>query len=166
MRVLVVNAGSSSLKLRLLDARDTIAHSADLPAGPDGVDTSGLAGILRGWGKPDAIGHRIVHGGTIFNGPALITDAVTKQLRELTDLAPLHQPAQQIEIFGMDALDPLQQRTGVMQTHTNRRMAREDLNERQIGLRVGTLNHVIKVSHRLMRVNEKDELKFRHSGPR
>jgi len=44
MRVLVVNAGSSSLKLRLLDARDTIAHSADLPAGPDGVDTSGLAG--------------------------------------------------------------------------------------------------------------------------
>jgi acetate kinase len=92
MRVLVVNAGSSSLKLRLLDARDTIAHSADLPAGPDGVDTSGLAGILRGWGKPDAIGHRIVHGGTIFNGPALITDAVTKQLRELTDLAPLHQP--------------------------------------------------------------------------
>ena len=81
-------------------------------------------------------------------------------------LAALHQRAQQIEIFGMDALDPFQQRASVMQTHANGRMAREDLNERQIGLRVGALNHVIKVSHRLMRVNEKDELKFRHSGPR
>jgi acetate kinase len=97
MRVLVVNAGSSSLKLSLLDAQDSIEHSADLPAGPDGIDTSGLAGILRGWGlydsgRPDAVGHRIVHGGTLFTGPVLITDAVTKQLRELTDLAPLHQP--------------------------------------------------------------------------
>jgi len=97
VRVLVVNAGSSSLKLSLLDAQDTVVHGADLPAGPDGIDTSGLAGLLRGWGlcdsgRPDAVGHRIVHGGTVFTGPALITDAVTKQLRELTDLAPLHQP--------------------------------------------------------------------------
>ena len=40
----------------------------------------------------------------------------------------------------------------------------EDLHERQIGLGVGALNHVIKISHRLMRVNEQDKLKFRHSG--
>ena len=39
VRVLVVNAGSSSLKLRLLDEHDAIERSADLPAGPAGFDT-------------------------------------------------------------------------------------------------------------------------------
>ena len=92
MRVLVVNAGSSSLKLRLLDAADAIERSADLPAGPDGLDTSRLAGVLRDWPRPDVIGHRIVHGGTAFTGPALIDDSVRQQLLDLTDLAPLHQP--------------------------------------------------------------------------
>ena len=48
-----------------------------------------------------------------------------------------------------------------MQTHADRRMAREDLNERQIRLRVGALNHVVEVSNRLMRVNEEDKLEFR-----
>jgi acetate kinase len=92
MRVLVVNAGSSSLKLRLLDAADTISRSADLPAGPAGFDTSRLAEVLRGWAQPDVVGHRIVHGGTMFTGPVVINDAVREQLRDLTDLAPLHQP--------------------------------------------------------------------------
>lgn len=92
MRVLVVNAGSSSLKLRLLDAADATERSADLPAGPDGLDTSRLAGVLRDWPRPDVIGHRIVHGGTAFTGPALIDDSVRQQLLDLTDLAPLHQP--------------------------------------------------------------------------
>ena len=92
MRVLVVNAGSSSLKLRLLDDHDDIAHNADLPAGPDGFDISRIPGILRGWDKPDVVGHRIVHGGTSFTGPVRIDDAVRAQLKNLTDLAPLHQP--------------------------------------------------------------------------
>jgi len=92
MRVLVVNAGSSSLKLRLLDDHDAIERSADLPAGSDGFDTASLTGVLHGWGKPDVVGHRIVHGGMIFKGPVRINGAVREQLRELTDLAPLHQP--------------------------------------------------------------------------
>jgi len=92
VRVLVVNAGSSSLKLRLLDAHDNLQRSADLPAGPDGFDTSRLSEVLQGWDKPDVVGHRIVHGGTGFTGPVRIDDAVREQLRELTDLAPLHQP--------------------------------------------------------------------------
>jgi acetate kinase len=92
VRVLVVNAGSSSLKLRLLDDRDALQRSADLPAGPDGVDTARLAGLLHGWPDPDAVGHRIVHGGTCFTGPVRIDDDVRTQLADLTDLAPLHQP--------------------------------------------------------------------------
>jgi len=96
VRVLVVNAGSSSLKLRLLDDDDAVRRSADLPAGPAagpaGLDVAGLAEVLRGWERPDAVGHRVVHGGTIFTGPVLVDDAVRRQLADLTDLAPLHQP--------------------------------------------------------------------------
>jgi acetate kinase len=101
VRVLVVNAGSSSLKLRLLDEHDTLAHSADLPAGPDGFDTGHLAATLHGWGEPDVVGHRIVHGGTRFTGPVRINDAVREQLQALTDLAPLHQPK---SLAALDAL--------------------------------------------------------------
>jgi len=92
VRVLVVNAGSSSVKLRLLDQQDDLLARADLPAGPDGYDTSALAEALGGWDEPDVIGHRIVHGGRAFTGPVRIDDGVREQLQELTDLAPLHQP--------------------------------------------------------------------------
>lgn len=92
MRVLVVNAGSSSLKLRLLDGSDAIEQSADLPADHDGFDTDRLGELLRDWPAPEVVGHRIVHGGTRFTGPVRIEGDVRKELQDLTDLAPLHQP--------------------------------------------------------------------------
>ena len=48
--------------------------------------------MLGGWGPVDVVGHRIVHGGTVFTSAVQISPAVREQLRELTDLAPLHQP--------------------------------------------------------------------------
>jgi len=101
VRVLVVNAGSSSLKLRLLGDTDELLASADLPADAGGVDTATLAGALRGWDPPDVVGHRIVHGGAEFSGPVRIDDRVTHRLRALTDLAPLHQPT---SLAGLDAV--------------------------------------------------------------
>jgi acetate kinase len=92
MRVLVVNAGSSSLKLRLLDDQDNVESAVDLPAARDGVDSASLAATLANWGTPDVVGHRIVHGGTVFTGPVRIDATVRAQLEDLTDLAPLHQP--------------------------------------------------------------------------
>ena len=92
MQVLVVNAGSSSLKLRLLDARDQVVDSADLAALDSGISDRDLTRTLRGWPALDAVGHRIVHGGTRFTGPVVVDRAVENALRELTDLAPLHQP--------------------------------------------------------------------------
>ena len=47
---------------------------------------------MHGWAAPDVVGHRIVHGGTRLAGVARIDPTVERQLRELTDLAPLHQP--------------------------------------------------------------------------
>jgi acetate kinase len=104
VRVLVVNAGSSSLKLRLLGGDDSVEESADLPAGPAGFDTGRLAQILNGWAAPDAVGHRVVHGGMTFTGPVLVNAAVRQQLADLTDLAPLHQPK---SLAGLDAVTAL-----------------------------------------------------------
>jgi acetate kinase len=76
-RLLVVNAGSSSLKLSLLDGDDLVADYDDLD------DALGCA--------PDAVAHRIVHGGD-RTGPVVIDDAVVAELESLAELAPLHQP--------------------------------------------------------------------------
>ncbi len=91
-RILVVNAGSSSLKLRVLDANDGAVAGADLPAPRGSADAGAVAEAIRGFGKVDAVGHRIVHGGTRYDGPVLLDDEVEANLRALTDLAPLHQP--------------------------------------------------------------------------
>ena len=90
--MLVVNAGSSSLKLRLLDGDDVLERCADLPSGPGGVDPADLTGLLRGWPAPDAVGHRVVHGGRSFTGPVQVDADVRRELGELAELAPLHQP--------------------------------------------------------------------------
>jgi acetate kinase len=91
-RILVVNAGSSSLKLRVLDAVDAVVASVDLapPRGPE--DRPMVAEAVAGLGAVDAVGHRIVHGGTAFTGPVRLDARVTARIAGLTSLAPLHQP--------------------------------------------------------------------------
>ena len=68
--VLVANAGSTSLKLHLV--------SGDESREVDGFVTA------------DAVGHRVVHGGRRFLGPALLDDEVERAIEELSVLAPLH----------------------------------------------------------------------------
>jgi acetate kinase len=92
VRVLVVNAGSSSLKLRVLDEADRVTGAADLAARGGAEDAAAMEPALASLGEADAAGYRIVHGGTAFRGPVRIDDAVLARLRALTDLAPLHQP--------------------------------------------------------------------------
>jgi acetate kinase len=99
-RVLVVNAGSSSLKLRVLGGHgagsDEVTGEADLPAiGDDAGSGTGRAAIesaIASFGPVDAVGHRVVHGGPLYAAPVLITPEVRRGLESLTDLAPLHQP--------------------------------------------------------------------------
>ncbi|AEH10904.1 MULTISPECIES: acetate/propionate family kinase [Protofrankia] len=96
MNILVVNAGSSSLKLRLLEPGDALLAAVDLRAregrpNPDEV-TAAITDLAR-LGELGAVGHRIVHGGTEFTDPVVVTDRVVKELRSLAVLAPLHQPA-------------------------------------------------------------------------
>lgn len=99
MRVLVVNAGSSSLKLRVLDGGHLTA-THDLHAGANGFDRTDLAAFL-GDVRVDAVGHRVVHGGTRFTKPTRLGHDVVKALEDLADLAPLHQPK---SLAGIDAV--------------------------------------------------------------
>jgi acetate kinase len=93
MRVLVVNAGSSSLKLTLLDGDDTTIAARELEAPRAQVDPDQLRMALDSpLREADAVGHRIVHGGERFREPVRIDADVETAMRELTDLAPLHQP--------------------------------------------------------------------------
>jgi acetate kinase len=93
MRVLVVNAGSSSLKLTLLDGDDTVIAARELDAPRAQVDPDQLRAALDTvLCEADAIGHRIVHGGKRFRKAVRIDANTEAGLRELSDLAPLHQP--------------------------------------------------------------------------
>jgi acetate kinase len=73
-RVLVVNAGSTSLKLSVVDEGDASAAVSSLDAAPLDVV---------------AVAHRVVHGGPLRE-PTRIDDALEARLRELVALAPLH----------------------------------------------------------------------------
>ncbi|MGZ4200061.1 MAG: acetate/propionate family kinase [Thermoleophilia bacterium] len=90
--ILVVNAGSSSLKLRVLDDADKVVGSRDLPAVRGLADEVATAQALGELVPVAAVGHRIVHGGDEFFEPVLVTPEVVRKLQALTDLAPLHQP--------------------------------------------------------------------------
>jgi acetate kinase len=93
VRVLVANAGSSSLKLSLLDADDTKLWARKLETPRAVVDRDAVAGALAELPEaPDVAGHRIVHGGERFQQAVVIDEGVEAALEELTVLAPLHQP--------------------------------------------------------------------------
>ena len=104
MRILVVNVGSTSIKLRIIGEHDRVEGSEDLaPLATLGAGV--LDRAIGRFGPIDAVGHRIVHGGTTFTAPVIVTDEVRADLRALIDLAPLHQPP------ALDALDAVSEVT-------------------------------------------------------
>lgn len=95
MRILVINAGSTSLKYKLFKVpnfevlkegnhQNIQSHQAALK------DSLREIGDLR---DIIAIGHRVVHGGSFFHQPTKITLGVLKTLKKISYLAPLHNPA-------------------------------------------------------------------------
>ena len=109
-QVLVVNAGSSSLKMKLLPSGDSVL--IERLGGPTSVRASfalvdsprlerhdhafdfGLQLLEAHLGPVElaAVGHRVVHGGTRFVAPTLIDEQVETAIEELCPLAPLHNP--------------------------------------------------------------------------
>jgi acetate kinase len=90
--VLVVNAGSSSLKLRILEPGDEVIAATELDEWDGSPAAAGLADFCSGHGSIGAVGHRVVHGGSRFTRATLLDDSVVAAIAGLADLAPLHQP--------------------------------------------------------------------------
>jgi len=90
--MLIINAGSTSLKLRFLDTDDTLLADRELPAVNGGFDEDAVAAQLDALDGVDAVGHRVVHGGPKLSTAVLVDERVEAYLRSLVDLAPLHQP--------------------------------------------------------------------------
>ncbi len=126
--VLVINCGSSSIKFALLlDDQEFRIHGLaenlgtpearikGVTVGNEPVDIRipnadhkealevGLARLANY--KPDAIGHRIVHGGTLTKAE-LLTDDIIERIRQATPLAPLHNPAHLVGIEATKRLFP------------------------------------------------------------
>jgi acetate kinase len=97
--VLVVNAGSSSLKLSIIAADTDVAVAATTIEAWDGADVDTLASFIQGH-RIDAVGHRVVHGGVLFTAPVVVDDLSREAIASLTSLAPLHQPR---ALAGIDA---------------------------------------------------------------
>ena len=68
--------------------------------------TNEKTGVLKSLDEIGAVGHRIVHGGEKFTSSAVITDEVIEAIKDVSDLAPLHNPANLIGVEACKALMP------------------------------------------------------------
>lgn len=125
MNILVLNAGSSSLKYQVIEMpsemvkcvglierigfddaiftheKDAEKLSKTLPIKDHKIGLQKIAktllddkiGVIKSVNEIDAVGHRVVHGGSKFSKTVIITEEVKNNIRELFDLAPLHNPA-------------------------------------------------------------------------
>ena len=139
MKILVINAGSTSLKYQLIDS-DTEAVLAkglcerigagghlkydssktgekkekDIDMPDHGVALKAVIDVLispedgavASLEEIDAVGHRVVHGGEYFDKTVLVTDEVIAKIEEISDLAPLHNPANLLGIRACQKLMP------------------------------------------------------------
>jgi acetate kinase len=93
LRVLVLNAGSSSLKLSLVGDEDAVSGEQEFEVAEGHLDEGRIANAVRSVGGADAVGHRVVHGGPRHPRSVRIDGEVVRYLVSITDLAPLHLPA-------------------------------------------------------------------------
>ena len=130
MKIISINAGSSSLKFCLFDMKnesviasgnferigidesfysikyngEKITEKIELNNHTDAVkillDKLIALEIIKSLDEIDGVGHRIVHGGSLYSESVLITDKVVEDINECKEFAPLHNPA---HILGINA---------------------------------------------------------------
>jgi acetate kinase len=102
-QVLILNAGSSSLKWLVLETdSETVRQegAASWAGHEQGRHEREIRAALERVTAVDAIGHRVVHGGRRFQQAVLVDDSVRQAIRELAELAPLHNP---VALAGIEA---------------------------------------------------------------
>ncbi|MFV8827577.1 acetate kinase [Alkalihalobacterium sp. APHAB7] len=145
-KIIAINAGSSSLKFQLLEMPeetvltkgiveriglgdsiftievdgDKKKETTDIPDHSFAVkmllDKLTTLGIISSLDEIEGIGHRIVHGGEKFNDSVLITDEVLAGIEEVSELAPLHNPANIVGVKAFKEVLPNVPAVGVFDT--------------------------------------------------
>jgi acetate kinase len=104
--VLVVNAGSSSLKLSVLTAGGAVRAATTVERWQGRTHLDPLRRFLDDAGEIDAVGHRVVHGGARYRAPARVDADMLAYLDTIEDLAPLHNPRAAAGIRAVQELLP------------------------------------------------------------
>lgn len=114
--ILVINAGSSSIKTAVFDgAHEVMRHAVDGIGTPEGPrdHRAALDALMTGLGDKGlsvgrlrAVGHRVVHGGAVLTAPVRITQEVRDQIADCVSLAPLHNCHNLAAIDALTALAP------------------------------------------------------------
>ncbi len=149
MKILVINAGSSSLKYQLIDMENEQVIAKGL-CERIGIDGSKLThkvpgkedyvkemampehkvavklvldalmdetyGVVKSADEIDAVGHRVLHGGTVYSDSIVVNDDVKRIIREYFDLGPLHNPANLTGIEACEAAMPGKPNVAVFDT--------------------------------------------------
>ncbi len=101
-QIFVVNSGSSSIKYQVVETETEVVALSGIverigePGSGVPDHEAGMRSVLGILGTDhviSAVGHRVVHGGSLFDRATLVTDEVEGQIDELSALAPLHNPA-------------------------------------------------------------------------
>ena len=150
MKVLVVNAGSSSLKYQLLNTEtkevlgkgicerigmegSLIDHKKgdgekrikkEIPMKDHSVATEIVVsmltdkeyGCISDMSEIEAVGHRVVHGGTYFFDSCLVTEEVLEAIKKCIEFAPLHNPANLKGVAAITKILPNVPQVGVFDT--------------------------------------------------
>ena len=154
-KILVLNSGSSSLKYQLFNVDgenyEVLAKGVADRIGIDGtlslkigdnkqlkevalpdhtaaireVLNALLSGPLKSMEDLNAIGHRVVHGGETFKSSTIVTDEVIKEIAELSELAPLHNPASVAGIRAVKSILPNIPQVVVFDTAFHQTMEKE-----------------------------------------
>jgi acetate kinase len=131
MKILVINCGSSSIKYKLYDISkhalitkgviERIGESSSCVSDHSKgikvlVEDIVKKGAIKNLDEIAAIGHRVVHGAEVFRQPCVINAKVLKKIRECSNLAPLHNPANLAGIEGCKNIFPKVPQVAVFDT--------------------------------------------------
>lgn len=116
-----VGLDGAFVKVKMADGtKKQIMH--DIPEHTEGVKfifsllTDPEIGVIKDLKEIDAVGHRMVHGGEKFNKSVILTPEVLKAFEDVSDLAPLHNPANLKGVHAVSELMPGLPQVGVFDT--------------------------------------------------
>lgn len=156
MKVLSVNAGSSTLKFRLYEmpeeevlmkgtmdrigmdgsnlsiriGEEKIGKDVEMSDHQDAVNVLLKElidqGVIESLDEIEAVGHRIVHGGNLYSSSVVMTDRVIHEIENISDLAPLHNPANLIGVRAFQKAIPTSVQVGCFDTAFHQTMKEAD----------------------------------------